>query len=225
MAFFGRGGSLAKIGNTLSGIGDGLGYGMDYAMGNDRGVERFERNRNEEEERRLRMENVQRLAQSLQAQGLTPDQVSMAMTDPGSIGSNFNQRFQPEKKPEPTTFQRNSEYLNSQQAGLGNTYLQNQADPLRFIEAQGPGGTKTLYPMRSGGGQPQGGGLQPGTIRDGYQYKGGNPNDQNSWSPVQGGQGGPGTGYNGQGAPTMRQSLGEQGFQQWLRQHSISIRP
>ena len=36
---------------------------------------------------------------------------------------------------------------------------------------------------------PQGGGPQPGQVVNGYRFKGGNPNDQNSWEPVGGGAG------------------------------------
>lgn len=114
-------------------------------------------------------------------------------------------------------------------------YLSNKTLPPPFVQRNSDG-TSTLYPQ----GLPRGGaGPQPGMIRDGYRFKGGNPNDQNSWEAVgqaqtvPGGQGGPDTGYNGQGAPsisqqeaqTLMQSMGPQGFQNWMRQHRVSIRP
>lgn len=41
-----------------------------------------------------------------------------------------------------------------------------------------------------GQGAPASGGPQPGQVVNGYRFKGGNPNDRNSWEPVQGGAGG-----------------------------------
>jgi hypothetical protein len=120
-------------------------------------------------------------------------------------------------------------------------YLQNKTLPPPFVQ-RNDDGTSTIYPQ----GLPRGGeagGPQPGMIRNGYQFKGGNPNDKASWEPVAaqngntavpGGQGGPDT-YNGKGAPSISQAeaaqvLASMGgdrnqFSQWMRQHQITIRP
>lgn len=116
-------------------------------------------------------------------------------------------------------------------------YLSNKTLPPPFVQRNSDG-TSTLYPQ----GLPRGNsGPQPGMIRNGYQFKGGNPNDQSNWVEMpnqaapSGGQGGPDMGYNGQGAPsisqqeaaTVLQSLGgdRNAFNQWMRQHRVSIRP
>jgi hypothetical protein len=86
-------GGLAKVGGTVSGIGDALGYGMDYAMGNEEGMRRFEKRRDEAEERRLRMQQVEQLSQGLKARGFSDGDIALAMSNPESIGANFNQSF------------------------------------------------------------------------------------------------------------------------------------
>lgn len=48
--------------------------------------------------------------------------------------------------------------------------------------------TPPAAPMPSAA--PPSGGPQPGAVISGYRFKGGNPNDRNSWEPVQGGAGG-----------------------------------
>jgi hypothetical protein len=55
-----------------------------------------------------------------------------------------------------------------------------------------PGGKLVLDPSY-GGGAPQGGAPAPGTIEEGYRFKGGDPADQNNWEPA-GGQTAPPSG-------------------------------
>lgn len=57
------------------------------------------------------------------------------------------------------------------------------------------GETRLYQPDVFGGGQPQAG-PAPGTVEDGYRFKGGNPADPNAWEPV------------GQGGPTLSASAG-----------------
>lgn len=45
------------------------------------------------------------------------------------------------------------------------------------------GGAQAPAPQQST--PPQGGGLRPGAVEDGFQFQGGNPSDPNNWRPVQ----------------------------------------
>lgn len=51
----------------------------------------------------------------------------------------------------------------------------------RVVIAPNPGGMETGAPVR------QASGLAPGKVVNGYRYRGGNPNNQGSWEPVNGG--------------------------------------
>ncbi len=63
------------------------------------------------------------------------------------------------------------------------------APPMMAIDGYDPQGNpiKTFMP-RNGptGGQPQASGPAPGTVRNGFRFNGGNPNDRASWVPVGG---------------------------------------
>lgn len=64
------------------------------------------------------------------------------------------------------------------------------APPLMAIDGYDPQGnpTKTFMPRTAigAGGRTQAAGPPPGTVRNGFRYNGGNPNDRNSWVPVGG---------------------------------------
>lgn len=90
--------------------------------------------------------------------------------------------FDPQKQAQPTEMQRNYEFLKGQNPQLADSYLQNRAEGAPLIASNGDG-TFTIIPR----GMAQGQGPQPGTVEDGYVFKGGNPADPNSWQPVNGG--------------------------------------
>lgn len=66
------------------------------------------------------------------------------------------------------------------------------APPMMAVDSFDPQGnqTKTFYPRTAFGGgmggQPASAGPAVGTVRNGYRFNGGNPNDRNSWVPVGG---------------------------------------
>ncbi|WP_375249269.1 hypothetical protein [Sphingomonas sp.] len=62
--------------------------------------------------------------------------------------------------------------------------------PMMAVDGFDPQGnpTKTFMPRTAfgAGGRPQGAGPAVGTVRNGYRFNGGNPNDRTSWVPVGG---------------------------------------
>jgi hypothetical protein len=92
--------------------------------------------------------------------------------------------FEPQKQ-QGTAMQQNYEFLQGQDPQLAQSYLKNQAEGAPLIASNGDG-TFTIIPRNMAQG-PQGG-PQPGTVEDGFRFKGGNPADPNSWEPVNGGQ-------------------------------------
>lgn len=71
-------------------------------------------------------------------------------------------------EPKPTAMQQNYEFLRGRDPKLGETYLQNQADPTRFIQVEDGTGAVRLVPMRSSG-AGMGGGSAP-RVTDKAQY-------------------------------------------------------
>lgn len=104
--------------------------------------------------------------------------------------------------PDPTSLQRNAEYLNSVHPGLGDTYLNAEGNPTAAMEVTDPTtGARSLrfYPKGNPGalgGAPSGGGAPAvGSVVQGHRFLGGNPNDQRSWAPVGGSSAPPVTGF------------------------------
>jgi len=92
----------------------------------------------------------------------------------------------------PTSLERNYEFYKRTAPDLAPKYLENQASPLRFVP-DGAGGVSVVDPAQfrgpTGPAASQGGGPAPGTVEDGYRFKGGDPARKENWEPV--GQGGP----------------------------------
>ena len=57
--------------------------------------------------------------------------------------------------PKPTALQQNYEYLQQKNTQLAEQYLQNEANPYKWITSESEDGSKTMFPVR-GGGQPAG---------------------------------------------------------------------
>lgn len=97
----------------------------------------------------------------------------------------------PQQPQGPTTLQRNYEYLRQTNPALAEQYLRNQAEGPPMLGNNGDG-TFTIIPraMINGGSPAPAAGPQPGTVEDGYRFRGGDPGDPNNWEPVaEGGSG------------------------------------
>lgn len=88
---------------------------------------------------------------------------------------------------EPTSLERNYQFYKRTRPELADTYIQNQANPPRFIPDGMGGGSWVGTPGPTGPGASEGGGPQPGRIEDGYRFKGGDPARPENWEPVEGG--------------------------------------
>ncbi len=99
--------------------------------------------------------------------------------------------FNPSAVQQPTTMQRDYEFLNARDPKLGESYLNNKANPPRFMP-DGAGGFIAVDPGSfsgpTGPAASAGGGPAPGTVEDGFRFKGGDPARQENWEPVAGGQ-------------------------------------
>lgn len=99
--------------------------------------------------------------------------------------------------PQPTEFERlaasaygqgTPEYMKAVQG-----YVESRANPMMPVQGVDANGNPTLTFMPRNGGAPAPTGPAVGTMRGGYRFKGGNPNDRGSWEPV-GGQTPPASG-------------------------------
>lgn len=90
----------------------------------------------------------------------------------------------------PTSLERNYRFFQQEAPNLAPKYLENQANPPRFIPT-GDGGGIFVDPTSvrgpTGPAASSGGGPEPGTVEGGYRFKGGDPARQENWEPVQGG--------------------------------------
>lgn len=96
--------------------------------------------------------------------------------------------LKPENQGQPTSLERNYRFFQETAPELAPKYLNNQANPPRFVP-DGAGGFIAIDPAAFAEGQPTptAGGPQPGQIEDGYRFKGGDPARPENWEPVSGG--------------------------------------
>lgn len=92
---------------------------------------------------------------------------------------------------EATSLQKNYEFFQKTAPELAPKYLENQANPVRFVP-DGMGGVTVVDPSAyqpgpTGPAASTGGGPKPGIIEDGYRFKGGDPARPENWEPVEGG--------------------------------------
>lgn len=209
--------ALAGIGDAFQNANGGRGGGMDRIFG------QLSDNR---------------------ARKLAEDQYQRRRTDELTDWTTQKQWERDNPKPIVNDTVNDYQFINQTLGGdAAKRYLENKTLPPPFVQ-RNEDGTSTIYPQGLPRGAPVAG-PQPGMIRNGFQFKGGNPNDRASWEPVaaqngnaatptQGAQGGPDT-YDGRGAPsisqqeaaTLLQSMGgdQNAFHQWMRQHRVTIRP
>lgn len=97
---------------------------------------------------------------------------------------------------QPTSFQRDYEFIRERNPELAETYFRNQAEGSPVVFDMNGDGAPDLVPRsyfnQQGAGQdevlpPP---TRPGEIRNGYRYRGGPVGEQSSWEPVEGGAGG-----------------------------------
>lgn len=91
------------------------------------------------------------------------------------------------KGQETTSLQKNYEFFQRTKPELADTYLQNQANPPRFISDGMGGGSFVATPGPTTPAASAGGGPEPGQVEDGYRFKGGDPARPENWEPVTGG--------------------------------------
>jgi hypothetical protein len=87
-----------------------------------------------------------------------------------------------------TSLQKNYEWLQQVNPQAAEQYIKSETEGNPLIASNGDG-TFTIIPRGTVQQQApqQGGAPQPGTVEDGYRFKGGNPADPNAWEQVEGG--------------------------------------
>lgn len=143
-------------------------------------------------------QEVKRVRDAMRRAGYSDDQITMAMTNPKAFGTNFNQQFGTQnvapdtslvtggpggprvtfKGPTaPTTLQKDAQWYTQASPA------ERQAlDAVRPIINNGPYGQQFIPRTSIPSGDA--GGPRPGTVEDGFIFKGGDPSDPNNWQPV-----------------------------------------
>jgi hypothetical protein len=92
------------------------------------------------------------------------------------------------RQPAPNDTERDYEFIKSQLGeDSARSFLESKANPQQYMQVKDPAtGELRIIPVPKGGGATAAGGPQPGMIRNGYRFKGGNPNDPNAWEEMGG---------------------------------------
>ena len=142
-------------------------------------------------------EYQQRMAEALATGEVSDEMIARVLMDPNADAGAQNfaamqmKARQPAQPGKPHFWETNNGSLGMVDPATGKpTILYEDPTPkINWVTADNPDGTKSLIPvgpngpMQGGGGQTSTG-PQPGTIEDGYRFKGGDPADQSNWEEV-----------------------------------------
>lgn len=105
---------------------------------------------------------------------------------PTALAQVLAERYQRPRPEAPNDTERDYQFiLQTRGKEAADAFLDNKANPTRYIEVDDGQGGKRIIPV----GGPQGvqsSGPQPGMVKNGYRFKGGNPNDPSAWEEVGG---------------------------------------
>jgi hypothetical protein len=135
---------------------------------------------------------LQQLAPRLSQFGIPAEMIASYDPTDGNLDSDIlvaNSLNQPREQ-SPGALQKDYEFMASRNQQLADQYLQNRANPVVPVDVAQPDGSVVRQWVRAPQGSAGGGSSPaPGTVEDGFRFKGGNPADPNSWEPVAGGAG------------------------------------
>lgn len=134
---------------------------------------------------------IQSLAPRLQQMGVSAEDI--AGFDPSDAQLDALIALGGGRGDQPTSLQRDYEFMESIEPGLGQSMVRNRASGSPVLFDVTGDGVPDLVPREyfNQPGQPQRPAPpRPGQVMNGYRYRGGDPADRNSWEPV--GQGGAG---------------------------------
>lgn len=177
--------SNVNMGNLATRLGAAAAFGRgDWASGGALlggiSAQRAAEKKREEEERAL-MERARIISERL---NIPMEQAVQVANDPSAM----RQAVMPAKPEGPVAAARNAEWWMSatpEQRSALEEY--SRVTQPRF--AVGPDGVQRPLPRQTG--------PTPGTVEDGYRFKGGDPGDPNNWEQVGGGSGNASSGFRG----------------------------
>jgi hypothetical protein len=191
MGLFGGIGKALKgvdWGNVMSGLqsAGAIAHG-DYGTAAQIQAHR-RRERDEQQQVEAQRAATEQAIQALVARGV-PEQEARIIAQGGGADTLLGQHNAPQQQGnEYTYFDDNAgnrwrQNVRTGQVDQNPTFV--DRNPRQFMQD----GQLITVPNSYAGQQQTAGGPQPGAVVDGFRFKGGNPNDRNSWEPVAGGAG------------------------------------